>query len=262
MKLFDAHNHLQSDELWGAQSLWVPTLKEIGLTQAVVNGTTQADWPRVRELAQSYPWVRPSFGLHPWFCRARTATWREELIDQLDRGGVVGEIGLDRWRQPFDFEEQQQVFRAQLALATVRNLPVTIHCLEAWGAMEEILLFTPVPACGFLLHAYSGPREMIDGFVQRGAYFSFNAYFLAPRKAAQRALFQQLPLERLLVETDAPAMPLPADFRRYTLTEESNHPANLIVAYEELAKLRGLSLETLMEMIEENFQRFFGLFDQ
>jgi len=262
--LIDAHNHLQDEWLLPHRSAVLRDLDSVALSRAVVNGTTEADWPEVAALAQQHSWVLPSYGLHPWFIAARTPHWRERLIEFLDRGHcAVGEIGLDRWIKAYDFEDQKRVFIAQLDLASERNLPVTIHCLKAWGALLEILRTRPVPERGFLLHAYGGPAEMVNDFVKLGAYFSFSGYFLHEKKAERRETFRLIPADRLLVETDAPAMPLPPERTRWPLPNAPdgtaiNHPANIVSVYEGLAEIRNGTVEALTVQIAENFQRLFG----
>ena len=153
-------------------------------------------WPH---LAKERPWVIPSYGVHPWHVAARAANWEEQLRGRLDAGGVIGEIGLDRWKEGLDHADQERVFRAQWALAAERDLPATVHCLRAFGTLWDIVREGPAPARGFLLHAYSGPAEMVEGFAARGAYFSFSGSFLAEGRERKRDTFLAVPLERLLV---------------------------------------------------------------
>lgn len=262
--MIDAHNHLHDARLLPHRPAIFAALARLGVTRAVVNGTREDDWPAVAALAREHPWVTPSFGLHPWHVATRAPRWLARLRENLDAlpRAAIGEIGLDRWITGHDPEVQSEVFTAQLALAAERNLPVTIHCLRAWGSLWDILRTHPLPARGFLLHAYGGPEEMVRGFAQRGAYFSFNAYFLHDRKAAQRAVFQHLPPDRLLIETDAPDLRPPDDHNAHPLHDPTgaplNHPANLALAYSALAQLRGLSLDTLSAQVAQNFARLFG----
>jgi TatD DNase family protein len=277
--LYDAHNHLQDEWLaphWEKISAQLP---DLGLKRAVVNGTQEADWPRVTELSLQHTWIAPSLGLHPWHIGNRSTDWLSQLTSALDRtpAAVIGEIGLDRWildrARPDDprlaglrrasLEEQLDVFSAQLAVATARNLPSTIHCLDAWGALDETLRSTSLPACGFLLHAYGGPAEMIKTFADLGAYFSFNGSFLDDRRARQLNTFRQIPPDRLLIETDAPAMPLPLPWRTHKLPlspdgSSVNHPGNIEAAYTGLAAFLGEPLSSLADRVEKNFQRLFG----
>ena len=275
---YDAHNHLQDEWLAPHLDPVAQQLAGLGLRKAVVNGTCEDDWARVSELSRRFTWVIPSFGLHPWDVGNRSPAWREKLsaVLAVHPGAGVGEIGLDRWildqarpddprlvglrRSPLD--EQIEVFSTQLELAAKDNRPATIHCLDAWGALGEIIRTAKLPARGLLLHAYSGPAEMVRGFAERGAYFSFNGSFLDERKGRHRDAFKTIPLDRLLVETDAPAMPLPQPWRTYKLPPSPtgaaiSHPGNIEAAYAGLAALLGLTVAALASQVEANFLRLF-----
>ena len=180
MSWIDSHNHLHDVRLAPYRAEIVAAIESDGWASAVVNGTREDDWEAVAGLAREFEWVRPAFGLHPWYVAGRSPDWCERLIGQLDSfpGGSIGEIGLDRWVEGYDLEAQLEVFHAQLVLATERDLPATIHCLHAWGLLWEALSRGPVPRRGLLLHAYGGPAEMVGGFERLGAYFSFSGYFL------------------------------------------------------------------------------------
>lgn len=262
--LFDAHNHLQDDRL----SLWreqlLAAVPAAGIEEAVVNGSEEADWPAVAELARRHPWVRPAFGLHPWYVKERTAAWQPRLRQHLldCPRAVVGEIGLDRWIQDPDIPAQLECFRWQLELAADLSRPAEIHCLRAWGLLEETLKACRLPECGFLLHSYGGPAEMIPGFAKLGAYFSLSPYFGHPRKAGQLAVFKDVPLDRLLAESDAPDMWPPDELNRYPLKgaagEALNHPLNLSVSYDLLAETFQMDRELLATQIARNYRRLFG----
>ena len=262
--LLDAHNHLHDARLDPWRQEIVVELRRVSIRGAVVNGTREADWARVAALAQELPWVMPSFGLHPWHVNARGPNWREALAEQVSAhpGCGIGEIGLDRWIEGHDLVAQAECFRWQLDLAARENLPATVHCLKAWGALWEIIASATVPERGFLLHAFGGPIEMLKVFARKGAYFSFSPYFLRPHKAPQREVFRAVPAERLLVETDAPDM-APHDEANPRLLQTAdgqtvNHPANLDLAYSALGELRGWSREETETLVAENFARLFG----
>jgi len=279
LSFFDAHNHLQDAWLSPHRNQIFTDLKQIPLAAAVVNGTAESDWPDVTALAEAHPFIRPSYGLHPWNVGNAGAAWRDRLQFTLDSNprAVIGEIGLDRWilerARPDDSRlmglrraslvEQREAFLWQLEIAAQRNLPVTLHCIDAWGALLDALRNAVRPARGFLLHAYAGSAELAREFAALGAYFSFNGYFLGKRHAPKRATFATLPLDRLLVETDAPAMPPPPEHRPYSLTgladgNPLNHPANIVAVYAGLTALRDLPVESLIRQVDENFQRLFG----
>ncbi len=263
MVFCDAHNHLHDTRLSPWRAAHLAGLPALGITRAVANGTSEADWPAVCALAATEPWVLPSFGLHPWRVNERSPRWLTTLTAQLDAhpGCGVGEVGLDRWIAGHDIAAQAECLTAQIALATARDLPLTLHCIRAWGALWDIVRTQAVPKRGFLLHAYGGPREMVAGFLARGAYFSFSPYFLHERKAGQRAIFTALPAEHILVETDAPDLAPPPEQNPHPLSAPDgsaiSDPRNLLLAYKSLAKLRGVSVQELAATVAGNFERLF-----
>ena len=263
-RVYDAHNHLQDERLRGHRTEILQTIGRERVELMVVNGSCESDWPEVLELARVCPRVVPSFGYHPWHVRERSAEWLERLRRYLDTvPSAVGEIGLDRWIRDADWPGQEQVFVAQLRLAAERQLPVSIHCLRAWGRLIEVLRYEPRPACGFMLHSYGGPVEMVEPLAAVGAYFSFPGYYLHERKERQRETFRRVPADRLLLETDAPDQPLPAELVRYPLVADEhdrpvNHPGNIAAVYESVARWLNEPLERLANRIEENFRRLFA----
>lgn len=263
MKFFDAHNHLQDGRFAGRQGELLAACEKSGVARMVVNGTCESDWPQVLALARAHPLVLPSFGCHPWHLSERTPDWPchlEKLLDEIP--GAIGEIGLDRWKPDLSYDGQEEIFLAQLRLAAGRNLPVSIHCLRAWGRLHELLRDNPRPARGLVLHSFGGPAEMIPVLAKLGAYFSFPGYFLHERKLRQRETFKSVPPDRLLVETDAPDQPLPEAKNLHPLADATgkplNHPANLAAVYSGLAEFLGEKIESLAGRVEENFLCVFG----
>jgi TatD DNase family protein len=264
VNLYDAHNHLQDERFGGRQVALLETAARAGVRRMVVNGSCESDWPQVLALARAHAVVLPSFGYHPWYIGERTKEWREELVRCLDEiPSAVGEIGLDRWKPDLPYEGQEEVFLGQLKLAAERDLPVSIHCLQTWGRLYDLLRANARPARGFLLHSYGGPQEMVAPLAKLGAYFSFPGYYLQGRKARQRETFRHVPWDRLLVETDAPDQCLPDALNEHPLAEGGggkpiNHPANLVAVHRSLAKFLGVSMEDLAARVEQNFSSLFG----
>lgn len=263
MNFFDAHNHLQDDRFTGHQNELLAICEKVGVARMVVNGACEGDWPQVLALARKNKIVLPSFGCHPWYLHERTPDWQKNLVKFLDEvPSAVGEIGLDRWKPDLGYDGQEEVFLAQLQIATERNLPVSIHCLQAWGRLLELLQNNPRPARGFVLHSFGGAAEMVPALAKLGAYFSFPGYFLHERKLHQRETFKHVPADRLLIETDAPDQHLPEANILHPLVAADgkllNHPANLPAVYAGLAEFLGEPIEPLAARVEENFQRVFG----
>jgi TatD DNase family protein len=278
MRLYDAHNHLQDDRFGGRQTELLSACASEGVAAMVVNGSCEEDWPQVLALVRDAtsagtPQILPSFGYHPWYIHERTADWRTHLVRFLDEvPSAIGEIGLDRWKPGLSYDGQEDVFVTQLQLAAERNLPASIHCLQAWGRMLELLKAGPRPARGFLLHSYGGPKEMVKPFADLGAYFSLPGFYAHPRKERQRETFREVPPDRLLIETDAPDQLLPPvvasagqnlnDARVYPLADHAgralNHPANLRAVYAFAAELFGEPSATFAARVERNYLRLFG----
>ena len=282
MRLFDAHNHLMDGRFAGSVPRLVAEARAVGVAGMVVNGACADDWPDVERRAAEFPEVVPSYGLHPWYVPTASDAWKDGLRARLeaDPRAAVGEIGIDRWIlgqsaaararyhpdlaafEPAPLDVQCTTMTWQLALAAELGRPASIHCLQAYGTLLELLQSTARPDRGFLLHSYGGPVEMVPQFVQLGAYFGFPGYFLHDRKERQREPFRHIPADRLLVETDAPDQPLPDSHRTHEYRDpdgkEWNHPANLRAVYEGLAAVRAEPVEALAATVGANFRRLFG----
>lgn len=265
MRWFDAHNHFQDERLDAHRDQIAAQLPAAGLVRGVVAGSGEEDWASVADLARRHSWVVPSFGVHPWYVKEQSAEWKETLqgfLREFPAAGV-GEIGLDRWIENPDVDLQVRMFRVQMELAAQENRPATVHCLRAFGLLEETLRDVARPERGFLLHSYGGPEEMIPAFVKLGAYFSVSPYFLHERKARQWQTFIRVPMDRLLIETDAPDMWPPDEINPHPLQDAAgkpiNHPANIALMYEAAASLRGLPVTELAQQIEANFTALFGV---
>lgn len=266
-RLYDAHMHLQEPELSGLLDEIRTRWTALGLVAAVVNGTSEADWAAVRALGMRDPRVFPSLGLHPWFIRDRTSDWLGRLERILDDGpSVIGEIGIDHHVRDRDDRDQEAVFLAQLELARRRDLPVTIHCVQAWGRLDALLRAHRdcIPTPGFLLHAYGGSAEMVAGFADLGAWFSLSGRVGDKRAERLGKALRAIPPDRLLIETDAPALPPPPDWTEVELKDPKtgrrlSHPANIIAGYRCVADRLDTPLEDLADRVEQNFIRLFGV---
>tara|TARA_Y100001934_G_scaffold262854_1_gene337814 strand:- start:234 stop:1028 length:795 start_codon:yes stop_codon:yes gene_type:complete len=260
--MIDAHNHLQDLRLRPYLDTILDDCKQAGVQRMVVNGTCEDDWDDVFDLAAKSDLVVPSFGYHPWKLHQRTAKWIDALRRMLDRvPSAVGEIGLDRWMENHDIELQEEIFVKQLTLATERNLPVSIHCLKAWGKLVEILEREKLPKCGFLIHSYGGAADMIPRFAKLGAYFSLSGYFAHPRKSKHLENFKHVPADRLLLETDAPDMLPPEEWIQNRVPADTgalHHPANIGAVYGIAANFLNVPPSKLESQISRNSENLFN----
>lgn len=209
MQLFDVHNHLQDERLGTDREAVMERARAAGLTGMAVCGTTEADWPHVRALADAHrERIIPCYGLHPWWIGQRSPSWLESLVSRLRRErAAVGEIGLDHARDERDDADQEAVFLAQLAVSHDLKRPVAIHCRRAWGRMLELLREAGPHPTGYLLHAYSGGPDLVKQLTPLNAWFSFGGSLTYPGNRRAPKALRAVPDDRLLLETDAPDIP-------------------------------------------------------
>ena len=256
--MIDAHCHLQDEAFADCPGEVIEEAVRRGAKKIVVNGTREDDWDQVASLAKKYTGlVIPFFGLHPWYASKRSEKWAARLRRFLDdfRTAGVGEIGLDRWMKDFDIDDQLGVFSGQWKIAAEKERPVAVHCLKAFGILASQL--EQLPPRKFLLHSYSGSAQMVPVFARLGAFFSVSGDFFRPEKEKKLNAFDPVPMDRLLVETDAPEMRPPPSLDLFP-EAPFNHPANIESVYRQMADRREMEEAEFQEMIEENFASWSG----
>lgn len=234
-----------------------------GITRLLANSCAPGEWEELAQLARTLPGVVPFFGVHPWesVAHAEVERWLPELERQVTASnGGIGEVGLDRWKEGLPERVQEDVFRAQLRLADRLRRPLTVHCLRAWDWLLRVLKEEGMPAGGLLLHSFSASPEIMRGLCAAGAYLSVSGAVLAHGREGLRELVRAIPVQNLLIETDAPDMLLPPEAERVPLRDSSgqriNSLLNLPVIYGFVAELRGLPVGELAAQVRENMRRF------
>ncbi|MDX1951836.1 MAG: TatD family hydrolase [Verrucomicrobiota bacterium] len=262
MNYYDAHNHFQDYRLDSARPDLFESIINGSIAAMTVNGTCEADWESVLNLGQTSSRFIPSIGLHPWFTHRASPDWKSKFTDFAQQSRCVGEIGLDQWIQDSPFDLQKEAFEFQLRFAVARNYPITIHCLKAWGSLLKILRQEISSDTKFLLHSFAGSREILAELSDLGAYFSISGYFAHERKRAAADLFKFVPIDKLLIETDAPDMLPPPSLQLHPLTSQNgdliNSPANLPMIYQFTAELLRMPLKELAAQFELNFKNFYS----
>jgi TatD DNase family protein len=259
MNFTDAHNHLHDHRLGDPEPV-IRKMREAGIVRCVVNATCEDDWQAVGRLREHHPdLILPAYGVHPWKAHEAKPGWDERLRELLesDPESSIGECGLDRWVENPQIEAQNAVFETQLRIAHELDRPVSVHCLKAWQPLFDSFERVPPPR-RWILHSFNGSSEIAKRLLSTGAYFSFSGYFLLPRKAKLIENYRELPLDRLLLETDAPDMLPPDQQILHPLPDRTNHPANLPAIAEGFAAALEISTTALMERVAANFRRCFG----
>ena len=261
--LIDIHLHLQDSPLRENAPAIMAEARKAGITRMLCNGESPNDWAHVSQLAADYPEILPCFGVHPWFVHQAGDNWEPLLRDTLKRHRcAIGECGIDRWIEPRDEALQERIFRRHLQIAAELDLPIMIHVLRAWGWFTDILASEPRRPRRMLLHSYGGAPELIDKLVGLGAFFSFSGSIFEPKRQKLRDALTSVPRDRLLVETDAPAMLPPEGIRTHHLLNDKgemvNHPANLPLIYDGIARHLRMPRPELESRVERNAKAFLG----
>lgn len=250
----DTHCHLDYLE----EAELVPALQATKHFQAVLSvGTSPQKSQRNLDLAQAHFWVWAAVGVHPTEA-PHWPEWQPAIRDlsQHPKVRAIGETGLDYYWTPQTRTQQLAALDGQAALAAERKLPLIFHVRSATGSdhAERDLadwLSRNQPE-RYVLHAFGGHPALVEVGLQQGAYFSFAGPFTYKKNQEVRQVAAQLPLERLLVETDSPFLP-PEPHRG-----KRNQPAWVVFTLAKLAEVRGLSLAQTEQATDANAQRLFG----
>lgn len=209
-------------------------------------------FPAVLQLAETYPQISASLGLHPNEREGREAT-KEELLQLGANPKVVaiGETGLDYFRSEGDLSWQHERFRTHIAVAKALQKPLIIHTRDAREDTIRIMREEKAQDAGGVLHCFTESWEMAEQALALGFYISFSGIVTFKNAIALQDVAKRVPLDRMLIETDAPYL-APVPFRG-----KSNVPAYVKYVAAFIAKLRGLSYEEIAQQTTENYHRLF-----
>jgi TatD DNase family protein len=249
----DTHCHLDFPEFDPDRETVLARAREAGLTRILIPGVDLAACRRAILLAERHPEVYAAVGLHPNEAGALTpAAWTElRSLAKHPKVVGIGEIGIDLYWRKLSLTEQEAAFRSQLHLADEVGKPVIVHNRDAHAEVLAILREVR-PAGGAVLHAFSGDRALADAALELGFYLGVDGPLTYKKNEALRALFAAVPLERVLVETDAPYL-TPQAWRG-----KRNEPAYVRQVVEKLAEIRGISIETAADVTTRSAASFFG----
>jgi len=203
--LIDMHLHLQDIKEAPIRGSILKLAQDFKTGQFVCNGTRPDDWPAVEECSREDRRVVPFFGVHPWYADKLPENWDRTLESYLKRSpdAGIGEVGLDKARN-IDFARQTEIFHRQLEIAGRLARPLSIHCVRAWSDLLSVLKRNLPPKTRFMIHSFQGSQQMLRDFLSLGAYISFSWKSLQRDTEESIALMRNVPLNRLLLETDFP----------------------------------------------------------
>ena len=252
--LVDSHCHLDFPDYAGTVADVVERARAAGVTVCVSIGTELKRFPGVRAVAEAFPDVWCSVGVHPHEAEKELLTSPAPLLIEATHPKVVaiGETGLDYYYEHSPRAAQAKNFRAHIAAARQAGLPVIVHTRDADEDTIAILQdeMGKGPFTG-LIHCFTGTQNLADAALALGLYISVSGIATFKNSGSLRDVIKTVPLDRLLVETDAPFLsPVP-------LRGKTNEPAFVVHTAKMLAELKGVSEAELAAATTENFFRFF-----
>jgi TatD DNase family protein len=250
--MIDTHAHLDFPDFKDDLDEVLQKAREASVKKIVNIGVDLTSSQRSVNLTETYPHIFAAIGVHPHDAKTYSDQVEQELRQLANNFKVVaiGEIGLDFYRDLTPREKQREVFVRQIALARSLSLPIVIHIREAYGEAIDILVREKAYQMGVVLHCFSGSRHDAFRAIEYGFMLSFGGV-LTFTNSRQPDLVKELPIDRILLETDAPYL-TPHPFRG-----QRNHPALVRLVYEKLATIHGTTLGEIESIIDRNAEQFF-----
>jgi TatD DNase family protein len=254
MQLIDSHCHLDASEFDSDRRAVLEQAREAGVVAQIVPAVTHDSWPDLHALCEKESDLHPGYGLHPMFLAEHRREHLDALTDWLDshRAVAVGEFGLDYYVDGLDRDEQQHYFEAQLEIAAAKKLPVILHARRAHEEVLQALKRFDGRLRG-VVHSYAGSAEQAKQLFELGFMLGIGGPVTYPRAQRLRSIVAEMPIEHLLIETDAPDQPLCAHRGQRNLPSRVREVAACIAA------LRDCEPEDIAEATTRNARSLFGL---
>lgn len=253
--LIDTHAHLDHERFKDDVDQVIERAKLAQVQSIITVGADLASSRQAVEFARRYPDVIATVGVHPHDADSVSDSVLNEIAILAQDEGVVaiGEIGLD---YHYDFsprDVQRRVFAIQISLARELELPIVVHVREAYQDVMSILKSEHAEDVGGIVHCFSGDREVAKDCLDMGFYISVGGILTFANSQELREIIRGLPMDRILLETDAPYLtPVPYRGKR-------NEPAYVVHVAEALANLKGITFDEVAETTTLNACKLFGL---
>lgn len=252
----DTHCHFDFPPFTGAEAESLHLAQQSGVRDIIVPAVTADRFHGILSLAKKFPQLYAALGLHPLYIAQHTdddLALLDTLLSQRDpRVVAVGEIGLDLFMETPMFEQQQRLLKAQFALAKRESLPVILHSRRSHDQLAAMLRQAKLPATG-VVHGFAGSLSQAQAFIRLGFAIGVGGTISYARAQKTRQVMAQLPLSSLLLETDAPDMPLQG------FQGQPNRPERAAVVFDVLCELRPESPEDIAAALLANTRRVFNL---
>ncbi|MFW2372490.1 MAG: TatD family hydrolase [Gammaproteobacteria bacterium] len=251
--IIDSHCHIDFEAFDEDREQVLSRANRLGIQAIIVPGISATTWPRVKSVCQQHTGLYPAYGLHPYFIDQHSvhdlAILEQWLNDET--AVAVGECGLDYYLKHLDKDKQLHLFEAQLDMALKHHLPLVIHARKATEQVIQCLKARP--GLAGMIHSYSGSYQQAMQLIDMGFYLSFGGAVTHPRASRLRHMVSKLPLDALLIETDAPDQP---DVNHQGLRNEPSYITHVI---DQISQLKDISRQQLIDTTTRNAQLLFSL---
>ena len=255
-RFVDTHCHFDFPPFTGDEEQSIAKAAEAGVQAIIVPSVEAAYFSRVLDLSTHHPALYAALGLHPIVIERHRNEDIERLDEIVQTAGdklvAIGEIGLDLYREHPHFERQQTILDAQLRLAKRHDLPVILHSRRTHDKLAMHLKRIDLPRKG-VVHGFSGSLQQAQRFIALGYKIGVGGTITYPRASKTRDVMAQLPLSALLLETDAPDMPLNG------FQGQPNRPEQAARVFATLCELRKETEEAIAGALLENTRSVFGI---
>lgn len=251
--LIDSHCHLDFEQFDHDREAILQHCQQLGVNDIVLPAVMASSWPSLIEVARSSTMLHLALGLHPLFM----AQHKQEHLDKLEKlvqqhnPIAIGEIGLDFYHPEHDKAAQIDLFSKQLNIAQTKQLPVLLHIRKAHDPTLQLL--KKIPVYGGIVHAFNGSLQQADSYQKLGFLFGVGGVISNPKAHKLRRLFAALPLSSLVLETDAPDMPL------YQQHGQRNTPENIPLILDFLTEIRSESRHDIAQATRDNSRRILNI---
>lgn len=249
--LSDAHIHLQDISSFETEA-FLGQCKTNRINTLLSNSAKYSDWKTLKSLAENNKNIVPFFGLHPWYIEDVPEDWLFHLVKLLlNSNSGIGEIGLDRVHNNKNLDDQRDTFLSQLHLAIEVDKPAVIHCVKTWGPLLEIIRKKDFDNLVFMIHNFSGSKEILKELVDRGGYISFSLRILNKHIERIDELISLVPEDKILLETDYPYCT-----SKYDKEAVNKYIEDLTQTYKLVADIKSIPVENLYKLIDANTNKF------
>ncbi|MDD9195883.1 TatD family hydrolase [Aliivibrio sp. S3MY1] len=255
-EFIDSHCHLDFSPFSENEAYYLQKAQKKGVSKFIVPSVNQFNWTNVASLSQRHESIYYALGIHPLFIsndhQSEVASLTQFVIERRDKCVAIGECGLDFWDPECNKEAQIYVFQKQCFLAKQYELPLIIHSRKSHDVVLKILREMKLSKGG-VIHGFSGSLQQAEQFMSLGFLIGVGGIISYERAKKTKDVISQIPLSKILLETDAPDMPLSG------FQGEINSPDRVLNIFECLCLLRNESKKTIANAVYRNANDLFGI---